>query len=487
MPRVVLRAPAVFEAAFDAIRAELDVPSRFPTEVLEEADRAMPDPSIDRLDARHLRLVAIDPPGATDLDQAFAAERTAGGYRVFYAIADVGAFITPGGAIDTEARQRGTTLYSPDVRAPLHPPVISEDRASLLPGSDKPALVWTIELDESGQPTVWNLDRAMVRVEEAISYREAQQRIDGDGGSVSATNGNLALLATIGRLRQEREAERGGVSLNLPAQEIVKHHDGYVLEFDRALPVEGWNAQISLLAGMVAGRTMADAGVGILRTLPPADPDAINVLRRIAAALDLGWSADVDYARFVRSLQPTDTATNAFLVQCTRLFKGAGYYGFADATPEKAEHSAIASVYAHVTAPLRRLVDRFGNELLLAILADKKPPQWAVEALSELPSLMGRARQRESSLEQALLDVAEVLTLEHHVGEVFDSTVVDVAPSRGQATVQIVEPAIVTRIPSGSLGLADRVKLRLSATDRDNRTVTFEPVVSSSDGRRRPD
>lgn len=486
MPGIVLRAPGVFEAAFGGIRAELDVPLRFPADVLQEAEHATPDPSVDRIDARHLSLVAIDPPGATDLDQAFTAQRTAAGYRVFYAIADVGSFVAPGGAVDTEARRRGLTLYSPDVRAPLHPPILSEDRISLLPGRDRPALLWTIDLDAEGRAVDWNLTRAIVRVAEAISYQTAQERIDRATAEAGAGDEPLVLLAIIGGLRRQREAERGGVSLNLPAQEIVKRHDGYVLEFDEPLPVEGWNAQISLLTGIVAGRTMTDAGVGILRTLPPADPTDVEVLRRIADVLDLGWPADADYATFVRSLAPTTAARNAFLVQCTRLFKGAGYHGFSHRRPDDLqhravqhgafEHSAIASLYAHVTAPLRRLVDRFGNEILLAVLAGIEPPRWAVEALEELPSLMGRARQRESSLERALLDMAEVLTLENHVGDVFDSVVVDVSPHRDLATVQITEPAVVARLPVGSLELAERVKLRLTATDRRQRTVTFEPV-----------
>lgn len=476
MSAIVLRAPGVFEAAFAGIRAELDVPLTFPVQVLEEAEHATPDPSFERVDARHLPLIAIDPPGATDLDQAFTARRTPVGYRVFYAIADVGAFVAPGGAVDGEARRRGITLYSPDGRASLHPPILSEDRASLLPGRDKPALLWTIDLDEEGRPTNWHLTRATVRIAEAISYRMAQERIDRADHRPVAEDDHLVLLSIIGRLRQQREAERGGVSLNLPAQEIVKRHDGYVLAFDRPLPVEGWNAQISLLAGMVGGRTMSDAGVGILRTLPPADPADVDVLRRIAGVLDLGWQDGTDYAGFVRTLEPITAAHNAFLVQSTRLFKGAGYHGFLDEQPGNMQHSAIASLYAHVTAPLRRLVDRFGNEILLSIFAGTEPPHWAVEALDELPSLMGRARQRESALERALLDMAEVLTLENHVGDIFDSVVVDISESRNLATVQITEPAVVTRLPTGSLELAERVKLRLTATDRERRALTFDPV-----------
>ncbi|MEL7155359.1 MAG: RNB domain-containing ribonuclease [Actinomycetota bacterium] len=478
MPLVRLRAPRAFERGFDRIRAELDVPDRFPDEVLAEAEGAAVTNDGDRVDARHLPLVAIDPPGATDLDQAYFATRHDDGYRVHYAIADVGAFLTPGGAIDREARERGTTLYSPDGRAPLHPPIISEDRASLLAGTDKPALLWTIDLDGDGAPVRWHLERAMVRNRAAISYTEAQAHIDAgtEPAETGVGNRSLALLAEIGRLRQQQEADRGGISINLPAQEVVEHEGTYTLEFDTTLPVEGWNAQISLLTGIVAGRTMVDAGVGILRTLPDPFVEAIAKLRRTAQALGLAWPDEQPYAAFVRSLAPNAPAANAFLLQATRTLRGAGYLGFSGAVPDNNRHGAIASVYSHVTAPLRRLVDRFGNEILLAVLADAPPPAWAIEALDELPSLMGRARQRESALERAMVDFAEALVLEPHVGEVFDGHVVDLDQRRKSAQVQLVSPAVVAAVPLPGRSLAEEVALRLTKVRLDDRAVTFRVV-----------
>ncbi|MDH3679702.1 MAG: RNB domain-containing ribonuclease [Acidimicrobiia bacterium] len=473
MTRIVLRAPSTFEAGFARIRSEHDVPLAFPGPVLAEAEQAAPATGPDdRLDARHLDFVAIDPPGATDLDQAYTAERTGSGYRVRYAIADVGDFIVPGHTLDTESRERGTTLYSPDTRTPLHPPVLSENRASLLAGTDKPALLWTIELDADGSPADWRLERALVRVREAMSYAEAQSRIDADPPG----DDKLTLLAEIGRLRQQREADRGGVSISLPAQEVVEHNGSYSLEFDLALPVENWNAQISLLTGIVAGRTMVDAAVGVLRTLPPPYDRAVARLRRTAKALGLDWPAELPYAAFVRDLTPNSPACNAFLLQATRTLRGAGYVGFHGTVPEHAEHGAIASVYSHVTAPLRRLVDRFGNAILLALFAGDEPPAWAIEALDELPSLMGKARQRESALERSMVDFAEALVLERSVGQTFSGHVVDLDTKRGLATIQITAPAIVATVDGAGRTLAEQLELRLDAVDVDDRTIAFTPL-----------
>jgi exoribonuclease R len=469
MPRLRLRAPHHFEQAFAGIRRELDIPDHFPSEVLAEAE-ASTAADVDRYDARHLALVAIDPEGATDLDQAYFAQRLGSGFRVFYAIADVGAFVRPGGAVDTEARKRGATLYSPDLRTPLHPTVLSEDRASLLAGVDRPALLWTIDLDSAGVATANRLQRALVRIDEAISYVEAQHRID------HQTDERLTLLAEIGGLRQAREVERGGVSLNLPAQEIVEQDGSYRLAFDRSLPVESWNAQISLLTGMVAGRTMLDAGVGVLRTLPPPNDETLGRLRRSAGALGLDWADTLPYPEFVRTVAPDSPATNAFLIQAARSFRGAGYVGFNGERPQYFRHGAISSVYAHVTAPLRRLVDRFGNEILLALHAGAEPPAWAVEALDELPSLMGKARQAESSLERALLDMAEALVLEHRIGDVFDAAVVDINHRRNRAVIQIADPAIVDEIPAADHHLGGSVKVRVERVDTAAREVDLTPI-----------
>ncbi len=472
VPRLILRAPQAFEQGFAQIRSELNVPLDFSSEVLVAAEAAHA-PDVERVDARHLGFVAVDPPGATDLDQAFFAERlgAAGsnenGFRVFYAIADLGAFIEPGGPIDMEARQRGNTLYSPDMRTPLHPPVISEDRASLLPGSDKPALLWTIDLDASGLPIDARLERAVVQVREAITYVEAQRRIDSESDST------MLLLREIGLLRQQQEIERGGISLNLPSQEIVDSGDCYDLEYDTSLPVEGWNAQISLLTGIVAGTTMFEAGVGILRTLPSTRKQDLKKLRRQARALGVDWPNDMDYAEAVRQISPDSPHRTAFLLKAARSFRGAGYLAFQGEQPDDAGHGAIASIYAHVTAPLRRLVDRFGNEILLSLYAEEPPPAWALEALDELPGLMGRARSKDSALERAMVNFTETMLLQSRVGESFDGFVVDLKAKRERAVIQIADPAIVTSVPDDGLKLADQISLRLDGVDPNKRTLDF--------------
>ena len=271
MPRRRLRltaaADARIEAALAELRRQLQIVVDFPDEVVAEADRAARDVELPDADETAVPFVTIDPPESMDLDQALHVERRGTGYRVRYAIADVTAFVAPGSLLDAEARRRVQTLYAPDGNARLYPAALSEGAASLLPGELRPALVWTMEVDETGEGTAVHVRKARVRSRAKLSYGGAQHALD-DGSA----GDQLVLLREVGILRQQREVRRGGVSLQLPEQEVAKGARGYDLSYRAPFPVEGWNAQISLMTGMAAAELMVTGEVGILRTVPPADP-----------------------------------------------------------------------------------------------------------------------------------------------------------------------------------------------------------------------
>src|SRR4029453_6446455 len=99
------------------------------------------------------------------------SRRAGGGYRVCYAIADVASYVRPGGPLEAESWVRGQTIYLPDGRIPLHPPVLSEDAVSLLPGGDRAAVVWTIDLDADGATVAISLERARGRSRAELDHR----------------------------------------------------------------------------------------------------------------------------------------------------------------------------------------------------------------------------------------------------------------------------------------------------------------------------
>ncbi|MFD3543081.1 RNB domain-containing ribonuclease [Streptomyces sp. NPDC058662] len=466
---------ASLRAALRELRTKLGVPAQFPPEVLAEAERAAREPRLPAADATDLPFFTIDPPSSVDLDQAMHLARRPGGYRVHYAIADVAAFVAPGGALDAEAHRRVTTLYFPDGRVPLHPAVLSEGAASLLPAETRPALLWQLDLDAEGRVETTDVRRALVRSRAKLDYDGVQKAID-----TGTAEEPLALLADIGRLREALERERGGISLNVPEQEVVEHGGAYGLEYRAPLPADGWNAQISLMTGIAAADLMLATGTGILRTLPSAPDGAVARLRRAAKALGIEWPHHVPYAELVRSLDPHRPAHAAFLQECTALLRGAGYTVFAGGEiPDPAIHAAVAAPYAHCTAPLRRLVDRYSGELCLAAVAGAEPPRWAVEALESLPREMAEGTRAANTVERECVDLVEAAVLKDRVGETFEATVIDIKEREPLVgTVHLADPAVVGRVESAAreLPLGERIPVRLTAADPGTAKVLFTAV-----------
>jgi exoribonuclease R len=460
-----------FTAGMRAIEEQLEVPEGFPAEVLNAAEEAARSPRLPDADRTDIPFVTIDPPGARDLDQALHIERSNGGFRVHYAIADVAAFVEPGGAVDVEAHKRGQTLYAPDRRVPLHPAVLSEDAASLLPEQVRPALVWTIDLDSSGEGTKVDVMRALVRSRVQLDYPQVQKQID-----AGAADEPLRLLEEVGRLRLAREAERGGVSLPLPDQEVVVDGGRWRLEYRALLPVEEWNAQISLLTGMGAAEIMLYGEIGVVRTLPEPSHEAVAHLRRTASALKLHWDAQVRYPDFVRSLDPTTPAGAAMLNACTSLLRGAGYVAFDGGVPEHIEHAALASEYAHVTAPLRRLVDRYAGEVAIALCEDRDVPDWVRAKLKSLPKEMEESDRLAHQFEGAVVSLVEAGALAGREGERFTGVVTEVEPDdHSSGSVMLEDPAVEASLTGGgALPLGTEVTVRLVEANPDTRTVRFE-------------
>src|SRR3546814_13549274 len=101
-------------------------------------------------------------------------------------------------------RSRGETLYGADGKIPLHPKALSEDMASLLPGELRPALLWTIDLDATGEGIAVDVCRARVKSRAKLDYAGVQAGIDaGDADPM------FAVLREIGELRDRKSVVWG--------------------------------------------------------------------------------------------------------------------------------------------------------------------------------------------------------------------------------------------------------------------------------------
>ena len=265
------------------------------------------------------------------------------------------------------------------------------------------------------------------------------------------------------------------MSLTVPAQEAVRDGDRYALRYEVPLPVEDWNAQISLLAGICAARIMIDGGVGLFRTLDPPEPRALEGLRHSARALGVDWPVGASYAQVVRGLDPARPGHAAFAVRASRAMGGAGYAAWRAGDGEPPAHAAIAAPYAHVTAPLRRLADRAANDVVLALAAGAPVPAWALEALPAMPDVMRDTTARARAAERAAVDYVEAAVLAGRAGEVFDAVVVDVRDDR--PVVQLAAPAVLAALDREGPRPGDALRVRLVRADPGARAVVLTPAT----------
>jgi exoribonuclease R len=453
---------------FAALRAQLEVPGDFASAVLDEAVhnvRAVWLPDQDRTD---IPFVTIDPPGSRDLDQAVHLARDGAGFRVTYAIADVAAFVPAGGLLDAEAHRRGETLYFPDMRVPLYPPVLSEAAASLLPGQVRPAVVWRIGLAADGTVTSTAVSRARVRSTAQLDYPGVQRALE--QGRLPEP---IAALPEIGAARLALARARHAIDLDLPEQIVERRGPGrYSLALRGQLPVERFNAELSLLTGMCAASIMLAGGIGVLRVVPPPAAGAVESLRRAARALGIVWPRHAQPGDVLDSLDRTDARHAAFVEHAVALLRGARYTSFAGSAPAQPLHSGVGAPYAHVTAPLRRLVDRYATEVCLALHAREQVPGWVRAALPALPDEMQRADHLAHEVDRAVVDATEAWLLRERVGEVFDAVVVDADEHAG--TVLLDDPPVRARCAGSGLPVGERIRVRLVSADVATRSVRFE-------------
>jgi exoribonuclease R len=311
----------------------------------------------------------------------------------------------------------------------------------------------------------------MIRSRDRLGFAQVQDAIEG-----GTTDSPLSLLKEVGQRRIAMEWARGGASLPIPVQEIRVGGDGsYDLALRAPLPAQDWTVQISLMIGIAAAEMMLHAEVGILRTMPPPDRRVIQRFRRQARALGVTWPPEVLYGELLRSLDRANPRHVALMHEAGWLFRGAGagYTVFDGGVPEVILHEAVAAPYAHVTAPLRRVVDRYGLVVCESICRDEPVPDRVRHGLHAVPAIMAASDHLADAVERACAGAVAAAALRHRIGESFGGMIVDVAG--GLALVQLRDPLILAPV-TGECTAGAEVTVRLVEADVDRRTVRFEVV-----------
>lgn len=441
-----------------AIRAQFRVPAGFPAEVEASAEVAAGRVLSDHADRTEMPFVTLDPASATDLDQAFALEPAGADWLLHYAIADVDWFVRDGDPLDREAWSRGETIYLPDGKAGLYPCTISEGAASLLPDGPRPAVIFTSRIDPSGKATLQGAERAVIRSRAKLAYDSVR------------SDELPAGFAEVARRLAAADNARGAARVDPPEQEVERDAGGhFILRLRPMALAERQNAALSLATNLAVAQALYAAGTGLFRVMERPSAEAEGRLRHTARAFDLAWPDEASLEQFERILDPAEPRAAAFMLAVRRAGNGASYVSYRPGVIPW--HAAMAATYCHMTAPLRRLGDRYVIRAALAVANGKAVPAEVDEAFQQLGPVMDRADNRSGQVDRAVVDLAEAAILSGREGETFAAVVTDQGESG--ARFQLCELPVVARTKAHSIKPGERIRVRLESADPSRREVRF--------------
>jgi ribonuclease R len=334
----------------------------------EEAQaRAAKKPSLQgRTDLRPLPLITIDPEDARDHDDAVFAQsddepKNTGGWRVWVAIADVAAYVTPNSALDRGALKRGNSTYFPDRVAPMLPEALSADLCSLREGEERACLAVEMVFDKDGQKRSHRFVRGLMKSAAKLSYAEAQAAFDGEPGAKAAP----LMTQVIGPLWDAYQCMKRGRDKRQPLEIASSEHritfgaDGRVngVRKRETLEANKLIEEMMVMANVCAAETLEAKRTPLLYRVHDAPSDAkLAALTDFLSTVGLNWAQGqvVQPARFNRLLHLAAETEHAAIVNEVVLRTQAQ----AVYAPDNIGHFGLnLARYAHFTSPIRRYAD----------------------------------------------------------------------------------------------------------------------------------
>jgi exoribonuclease R len=268
------------------------------------------------------------------------------------------------------------------------------------------------------------------------------------------------------------EARRGASRVDPPEQEVAATGGGFALQFRPRLASEARNAALSLATNMAVADVLQAHGTGLFRVMDAPNDAAVKRLRQTARAFKLDWPVDQSLADYQRALKPDQPWQAAFMLAIRRAGGRAEYVPYrAGITPM---HAAMAATYAHATAPLRRLADRYVVGATLAIMNGQAVPEAVTVAFPKLPAVMANAGHLGGQIDRAVIDLAETVMLSRQVGQAFPAVVTDLTEQG--VRMQLCDLPIVARVNAHAVSPGDALQVRLTNVDVGKRKLVFERI-----------
>lgn len=490
-----------------------DIPTEWPEAVLDEiaglAETIPADTDGTRVDLRHLPLVTIDGEDARDFDDAVYCERTAKGWKLLVAIADVSFYVRPNTALDTEAKRRGNSVYFPDRVIPMLPEVLSNGLCSLNPDQDRYCMVAEMAIDGDGHLLRSRFYLGLMRSKARLTYTEvAKLLVDGDRGlrrTLRPLLPHLEELHALYKVLRRAREDRGAMDFDTQETRIVF---GEGKKIEAIVPVVRNDAhrlieECMLMANMAAARHLVRQKIPHLVRVhegPSAEKlaDLRAFLGRLGLSLEGGDKPEPkDYYKLTGQIAGR---ADEHLIQTVLLRSMAQ----AVYTPDQKGHFGLAlEAYTHFTSPIRRYPDLLVHRAIRHLIENGKRSEFPYSA-TDMASLGEHCSFTERRADEATRDVLAWLKCEYmqdKLGEEFAGVISAVTPFgffvelqgifiEGLVHVSNLDQDYFHYDPIGyrlegertgkTYRLGDRVRVIVARVDLDERKVDLELVRGDS-------
>ncbi len=437
------------------------IPDDFPDDVIAEADKMKPAGLSGREDMRDMPLVTIDPSDARDHDDACWAHddddpRNEGGHVIWVAIADVAHYVTPGSALDREARKRGNSSYFPDRVVPMLPDRLSGDLCSLHEGVPRACIAVRMQISADGTKIGHRFVRGLMRSVASLNYQEVQAARDGDANEKCAP----LMDQVINPLYDAYEAlvaarkRRQPLDLDLPERKVILSEEGKVtsVDFAERLDAHRLIEEFMVLANVAAAEELITRKSPLLfRVHEEPSPEKLDALRETAesAGLVLAKGQVLKTQHLNRLLSQAEGTEHDELINMSTLrAMTQAYY-----SPANFGHFGLAlQAYAHFTSPIRRYSDLIVHRALITAHKwgkDGLSPH-DIEDLEQTATHISETERRSMMAERDTTDRYLAAFLSEKVGSTFTGRISGIA--KFGVFVKLDETGADGLIPMRNLG-----------------------------------
>jgi len=408
------------------------LPTEFPKKVVDEANRIPPTVGkellTDREDLRQEFIVTIDPDDARDFDDAINVEKlNGGGWHLGVHIADVAAYVTPGTALDREARRRGNSVYLPDRVIPMLPERLSNGVCSLKPGVDRLTHSVFAEFDSNANVKKVRFGRSVIRSAHRLTYKQAYALLK--SSKTDELTSRLQRAWELASLLRRKRFQHGSLELDFPEVKVRLDDKGKPIALERVENDESHQLveEFMLVANELVARELRRRAIPtVYRVHEDPDPEKLGEFRELV--LSHGYkvgdlSVRAELQRFLGLIKgkPEEQALKIGLLKSLRrahyLPQPLGHYGLAK------------SNYLHFTSPIRRYADLIAHRSL----GSRDEGRRSQPDVAELASISEHISATERTAAEAEIEAVRMKKLEffeeqlaQRNPQVFKAIVIDV-------------------------------------------------------------